>query len=629
MLNWISKSLLRVILVPIISLIAVGICTLILYVQSSSYKIVLKNEVRSATSQAELVTSALGLFINDSVSSVKSLASREEVIALLNGDSSSAELFFKEKVKTNQEIWGIVEFDKNGKIVASANKDGEDLKGFDIRSRDYVKSILNGQKTYITKSIIKSKSNGDLLFGVSSGVYNADGSLAGGVAVFGDWTKFTSTFVDPVVIGSEGYAAILDGSGRMLAHPSKDLILTDLSSASFISEALSKKNGESFYDWEGRSKLMTFRTDPATGWLVCLTAYESDLASAALQQRNVLSVMGIGIILLVSLLVLYSLRKLVVGPVKEAVGASGLMAKGDLTQSVSSSAQNEIGLLMRSLGSMVSSLRMVVADVQTATSQVSGGSEEIASASQDLSSGSSEQAASVEEVSAAITQMNGNLERSTALAEKTRKVAVKTAKDAVEGGKAVTQTVAAMRDIAERTSIIEEIARQTNLLALNAAIEAARAGEHGKGFAVVASEVRKLAERSGVAAGEIRELTGSSLEVAEKARLMLDGIIGDIRSNEEMVAEVVAASREQHEGGEQISASVHQLDEVIQRNASFAEELSSTAQELSAQAVKLQETMQFFVVDGTSKMYSDEIESNDSYNNLALPGADLDGFERM
>ncbi|WP_291326381.1 methyl-accepting chemotaxis protein [Desulfovibrio sp. UCD-KL4C] len=629
MLNWISKSLLRVILVPIIFLIAVSICALIFYVQSSSYKMVLKNEVRSATSQAELVTSALGLFINDSVSAAKSLASRTEVIDIFNGNPGSAEVFFKEKVKSTPEIWGILVFDKNGKVVVSYNEDEQNLAGFDMSSRDYVKSILNGKKTYITKSIIKSKSSDDLLFGVSAAIFSAKGELTGGLAIFGDWAKFTSTFVAPIVIGADGYAAVLDASGKMLYHPSSSLILKDLSSESFIREGLSKKNGESFYNWKGRSKLMTFRTDPTTGWLVCLTAYESDLASVALQQRNVLSFMGIGIILLVSLLVFYSLRKLVVGPVKNAVSASGSMANGDLTQLISSSAQNEIGLLMRSLGSMVSSLRRVVADVQTATYQVSGGSEEIAAASEDLSSGSSEQAASVEEVSAAITQMNGNLERSTTLAEKTRKVAVKTAKDAVEGGKAVTQTVAAMRDIAERTSIIEEIARQTNLLALNAAIEAARAGEHGKGFAVVASEVRKLAERSGVAAGEIRELTGSSLDVAEKARLMLDGIIVDIRSNEEMVAEVVAASREQHEGGEQISASVHQLDEVIQRNASFAEELSSTAQELSAQAVKLQETMQFFDVDGSKKVYAGEIESEEGDDTLSLPASDLDGFERM
>lgn len=624
MFNWISKSLLRVILVPIIFLISISICALIFYVESSSYNMVLKNEVRSATSQAELVTSALGLFINDSVSVAKSLSTRSEVIDIFNGNSDRAEAFFKEKVRSTPEIWGIIAFDKDGKVVASYNSDGQNLAGFDIRSRDYVKSILNGKKTYITKSIIKSKSNDDLLFGVSSAVFNANGELAGGVAVFGDWAKFTSTFVTPVVIGTEGYTAVLDGSGIMLAHPSRDLILKDLSSTSFIKEALSKKNGESFYDWQGRSKMMTFKTDPATGWLVCLTAYESDLASAALQQRNVLSFMGIGIILLVSVLIFYSLRKLVIEPVKGAVKASGSMAEGDLNQSISSSALNEIGRLMRSLGSMVTSLRRVVADVKTATDQVSSGSEEIAAASQDLSSGSSEQAAAVEEVSAAIVQMTGNLERSTILAEKTREVAVKTAKEAVEGGMAVTKTVAAMRDIAERTSIIEDIARQTNLLALNAAIEAARAGEHGKGFAVVASEVRKLAERSGVAAGEIRELTGSSLEVAENARVMLDGIIVDIRSNEEMVAEIVAASREQHEGGEQISASVRQLDEVIQRNASFAEQLSSTAQELSAQAVKLQETMQFFDVNRTNK-----IEGDSDNETFALPESDFEGFERM
>jgi methyl-accepting chemotaxis protein len=174
---------------------------------------------------------------------------------------------------------------------------------------------------------------------------------------------------------------------------------------------------------------------------------------------------------------------------------------------------------------------------------------------------------------------------------------VKSAQDALEGGKAVSETVTAMKDIAGKISIIEEIARQTNLLALNAAIEAARAGEHGKGFAVVASEVRKLAERSQKAAAEISELSATSVEVAERAGELLTRMVPDIQKTAELVQEISAASREQDTGAEQINKAIQQLDQVIQQNAGAAEEMSSTAEELASQAEQLQGTIAFFKID--------------------------------
>ncbi|WP_298434110.1 methyl-accepting chemotaxis protein, partial [Geobacter sp.] len=176
--------------------------------------------------------------------------------------------------------------------------------------------------------------------------------------------------------------------------------------------------------------------------------------------------------------------------------------------------------------------------------------------------------------------------------------AVKSAEDAKAGGKAVTETVHAMKEIAGKISIIEEIARQTNLLALNAAIEAARAGEHGKGFAVVAAEVRKLAERSQHAAGEISELSASSVQVAEAAGEMLARMVPDIQRTAELVQEISAACKEQDTGAEQINRAIQQLDQVIQQNASASEEMASTSEELASQAEQLQATIAFFRVDG-------------------------------
>jgi methyl-accepting chemotaxis protein len=268
------------------------------------------------------------------------------------------------------------------------------------------------------------------------------------------------------------------------------------------------------------------------------------------------------------------------------------VAGGNLTvQLTERSPEDE---LMRSLSSMVAKLSTVVADVKGASDNVAAGSQQMSSGSEELSQGASEQAAAAEEASAAMEEMSANIRQNADNALQTEKIAVKSAQDAQEGGKAVLQTVSAMKDIAGKISIIEEIARQTNLLALNAAIEAARAGEHGKGFAVVASEVRKLAERSQKAAAEISELSSSSVEVAVKAGDMLTRMLPDIQRTAELVQEISAACKEQDTGAEQINKAIQQLDQVIQQNAAAAEEMSSTAEELSSQSEQLQDTIGFF-----------------------------------
>ena len=253
--------------------------------------------------------------------------------------------------------------------------------------------------------------------------------------------------------------------------------------------------------------------------------------------------------------------------------------------------------LMEGLQKMVDKLKEVVMEVQSAADNVASGSQELASSAQEMSQGATEQAASAEEASSSMEEMSSNIRQNADNALQTEKIATKSASDAQEGGKAVAQTVSAMKEIAGKISIIEEIARQTNLLALNAAIEAARAGEHGKGFAVVASEVRKLAERSQNAAAEISELSSASVNVAETAGNMLNRMLPDIQKTAELVQEISAASKEQDTGAEQINKAIQQLDQVIQQNAGASEEMSSTAEELSSQAEQLQSTIAFFKLD--------------------------------
>jgi len=271
------------------------------------------------------------------------------------------------------------------------------------------------------------------------------------------------------------------------------------------------------------------------------------------------------------------------------------VAQGNLMVELRKRSENDD--LMESLQNMVDKLKDIVREVQTAADNVAAGGTQLSSTAQQMSQGATEQAASAEEVSSSMEEMASSIRQNTDNASQTEKIAIKSANDAKEGGKAVSETVSAMKEIATKISIIEEIARQTNLLALNAAIEAARAGEHGKGFAVVASEVRKLAERSQSAAGEISELSGRSVQVAETAGQMLTAILPDIQRTAELVQEISASSKEQNTGAEQINKAIQQLDQVIQQNASAAEEMASTTEELSSQAEQLKETISFFRMD--------------------------------
>ncbi len=291
-------------------------------------------------------------------------------------------------------------------------------------------------------------------------------------------------------------------------------------------------------------------------------------------------------------------RRLLLRPLGEVQQMVRTLASGQLELGFDLSVRDkgEIGELAGAMKEMAEKLRQVVLDVQGSAMNVNAASQAMSSSTQQMSQGATEQASVAEEVSSSMEQMNANIRQNADNAHQTEKIAVKAAADAMQGGEAVSVTVSAMKEIADKISIVEEIARQTNLLALNAAIEAARAGEHGKGFAVVAAEVRKLAERSQVAANEISELSASSVEVAEKAGELLDAMVPDIQKTAELVQEITAASGEQTSGVNQINRSIQQLDQITQQNASGAEELSATAEELSSQAERLLGAVAFFQV---------------------------------
>ncbi len=354
-------------------------------------------------------------------------------------------------------------------------------------------------------------------------------------------------------------------------------------------------------------------------------------ASVAGTRTGVL--LGIGAALLAAILISIFVVRSITVPLQTAVDLVGKVAEGDLTDTVRAASTDELGRMLTAMNGMVhnlkgaaqvamsiaegdltveakalserdvlgqalirmlGNLRKTVAEVAGSACNVATGSDEMSSTAQQLSQGATEQAAAAEESTAAMEEMAASVQQNADNARQTDKIASKAAEDARSSGEAVLRTASAMKQVAEKIGIIEEIARKTDLLALNAAVEAARAGEHGKGFAVVASEVRKLAERSQTAAGEISRLTAEGVHIAEGAGQLLAKLVPDIQKTAELVREIAAASAEQNTGAEQVNKAIQQLDQVIQQNSAASEEMASTAEELSSQAEVMQSSIAFF-----------------------------------
>ncbi len=410
--------------------------------------------------------------------------------------------------------------------------------------------------------------------------------------------------------GDNDYFWINDIHARMVMHPLKPELngqeLRDFKDpngkAIFVEAAgIASREGQGYieYEWQrpGQSrpvpKISYVAAFAPWEWVVGSGVYIDDIHAqiwAQVKQNVWILILGLAICGAISFLTARAMSR----SLTRAVAMANAIAGGDLTQEVDVRSNDEIGDLANALNRMVLKLREVVAEASAASGHVSSSSRELSSGAEQLSSGASDQAASAGEAAASMEQMASNIKQNADNTGQTRKIAERSSADTQASGIAVGRAVEAMRTIAQKINIVQEIARQTDLLALNAAVEAARAGEHGRGFAVVASEVRKLAERSQTAAAEIGTLSGQTVTVARDAGEMLAKLVPDIKKTAQLVEEIGAACREQDIGADQMNQAIQQLDKVIQQNAAAAEEIASTSEELSSQAETLQSAIAFF-----------------------------------
>ena len=588
-------------LFPIIGVAVIGIASLQVFSYMESSNILEKEIISAVERDAGSARRSVSQWIDMINSTLTNWSKTPEFAPALRGDPEALErvnIFLNEGLKDITVLEGIRLADKNGNALVGAPY--VEPGSLNVADRDYFQAAVKGQTVFSDPLV--SRTTGNVIFVVSFPIKDANETIQGVFFAVVNVSALYDLVLAPIKIGETGYAFVSNPDGIIIGHPTKEFIMKlNISDTDYGTEMLSRKKGTYKYYFEEQQqwKAMAFDEVPQTGWIVAVSAPLSELMAPLSNIRDgaiigaILTLLAVGVVVFIIVARISSIFSKFVVIFQKA-------ADGYVNQKVDAkdaARTDEIGDMGRALNEMLPKLTEIISDVKNVSANVADGSQQLSSTSEGFSQNANEQASSVEEVSASVEQMVANINQNAENASETDRIASKAALDAEEGGKIVGQTVAAMKEIAEKINIIEDISRQTNMLALNAAIEAARAGEHGKGFAVVAAEVRKLAERSGIAAAEISGLSIDSVKVAETAGEMLEKMVPDIKQTAHLVQEIKSASNEQSTGAEQINKAMQQLDTVIQSNASSSEELASTSEELAAQAEQLNHTISFFNTD--------------------------------
>ncbi len=397
-----------------------------------------------------------------------------------------------------------------------------------------------------------------------------------------------------------GYPYIVDADGTLIVHPESEG--ENISNQEFFQTMLNNKSGNIVKDeylWQGEDKVQYFRYYEPIDSFISLGFYTEEMDRIVWGLRITLFIITI-IALAVVILVLRFVAKTITSGITKGVEIAEDIADGDLRVNIDKELvgqKDEIGQLARALQQMVEKLRYIIGDIMSGAGNISSASTQMSASSQQMSQGATEQASSAEEVSSSMEEMVSNIQQNTDNAQQTEKIAQNVSAGIQKVGASAGESLESIRNIADKINIINDIAFQTNILALNAAVEAARAGEHGRGFAVVASEVRKLAERSKIAADEIVALATKSVGVTEESGKLMNDLIPEIEKTSRLVQEISAASLEQNSGADQINNAIQQLNQVIQQNAAVSEEMATSSEELSGQSDQLRETVSYFKMD--------------------------------
>ncbi|MFW5707044.1 MAG: methyl-accepting chemotaxis protein [Bacteroidota bacterium] len=514
--------------------------------------------------------------------------------ALRNNDRQAA----LELGKTAMQAFGLHYFvvtDIDGNVLVRAH--APDNFGDNISNQRNVQLSLQGRKS----AGIEEGRVVRLSIRAGTPLRDDTGKIIGAIStgyVFDD-----TRFVDDIKRAIDSEVTIFMGSTRyqttITNESGQRIVGTDLGNPEIENQVLNQRRiyyGNSQIQgqpYKAAYMPLTDLNNEVIGMLFCGTSMQV----INVLNRNVIlnvAVIFILVIVVITLVLTYIINKSVIKPITGLVTASEKIANGDLNVKIDVRSNDEVGRLASAQNKMIQSLRNIVQQVIDISGYMSTASQQMSSTAQQISQGANDQASSVEEVSSSMEEMSSNIAQNTDNAKGTEKTALHSVEAVKEGNRSTLEAAKSMKEIAEKISIISEIASQTNLLALNAAVEAARAGEHGKGFAVVAAEVRKLAERSHVAAEEINTLSDSGLGISEKAGAMLQKIVPEIERTATMVQEIAAASIEQNTGAEQINNALASLNRITQQNASASEELASSSEELSAQAEQLKEMTAFF-----------------------------------
>lgn len=399
---------------------------------------------------------------------------------------------------------------------------------------------------------------------------------------------------------ANGYPFIIDKTGLFIVHPNQEGQMAN--DKQFFKKLIESANssGSFVYKWpensSGKDKQLYYKYLPSIEAYVCSSIYIDDILVYVYRIRDMVFI-GVLFSNLIFVIFLTIFSRSITNPLKHSIEFANQIAQGNLTSKIQVTRQDEIGELVSSLNIMVENVRKVVEEVNNGSSSIASASGQLSSGSQQLSQTANFMASSVEEISSSMEEMASNIQQNRDNSNQTEKIAMNVSSDMDLVQSASSNSFAAIHKIAEKINIISDIAFQTNILALNAAVEAARAGDHGRGFAVVASEVRKLAERSKIAADEITHLSKESIDVTKNAAELISRIIPEVKRTAGLVQEISASSIEQASGTEQVNNAVQQLNDLSQQTASSSEELASNAEELNSQAEQLKEVVGFFKIN--------------------------------